>query len=77
MYGKLENGRFKKAKHFIIDDKATIINPTDEMYEEQGYKKVRETEAPEISEGQILKVRYEETENEIRKCYEVEEQEGE
>ena len=33
MYGKLENGRFKKAKHFIVDGEATIINPTDEMYE--------------------------------------------
>ena len=75
MYGKLIDGKLIKAKHFIIDGKATIINPTDEMYEEHGYKKVRETEAPDISEGQILKVRYEESENEIRKCYEVEDAE--
>ena len=69
MYGKLENGRFKKAKHFIIDDKATIINPTDEMYEKHGYKKLVVEEAPELLENQYLDVFYEETETEIIKKF--------
>ena len=71
MYGKLENGRFKKAKHFIVDGKATIINPTDEMYEKHGYKQLREIEIPEIEENQSLQVYYEETEMEIIKKYKV------
>lgn len=71
MYGKLENGKFKKAKHFIIDGKATIINPTDEMYEKHGYKKLVEDEAPQLEENQYLKSYYEETETEIIKHYEV------
>ena len=75
MYGKLENGRFKKAKHFIIDGKATIINPTDEMYEKHGYKKLREDETPELEENQYLSIFYEETESEIIKHYEVKMQE--
>ena len=71
MYGKLENGRFKKAKHFIIDGKATIINPTDEMYEKHGYKKLVENEIPELMENQSLEINYEETETEIIKTYKV------
>lgn len=71
MYGKLENGRFKKAKHFIIDGNATIINPTDEMYEKHGYKKLVESPIPEIEENQSVVVCYEETENEIIKKYQV------
>lgn len=76
MYGKLLDGKLIKAKHFIITDKETIINPTGDMYEKHGFKKVREDEAPEINEGQILKVRYEETETEIVKHYDVEEAEA-
>lgn len=75
MYGKLKNGKFKKAKHFIIDGKATIINPTDEMYEKHGYKKLVEDEAPQLEENQTLQVNYEETETEIIKHYEVKMQE--
>ena len=71
MYGKIENGKFIKAKHFIIDGKATIINPTDEMYEKHGYKKLKETQMPSLSEGDILKVSYAETEKEITKLYKV------
>ena len=71
MYGKLENGRFKKAKHFIVDGEATIINPTDEMYEKHGYKKLVEDETPELMENQSLEINYEETETEIIKTYKV------
>lgn len=71
MYGKLENGRFKKAKHFIVDGEATIINPTDEMYEKHGYKKLVEDEIPELMENQYLNVLYDENEKEIKKHYEV------
>ena len=71
MYGKLENGRFKKAKHFIIDGNVTIINPTDEMYEKHGYKKLVEDEIPELMENQSLEINYEETETEIIKTYKV------
>lgn len=71
MYGKLENGKFKKAKHFIIDGKATIINPTDEMYEKHGYKKLVEGPMPELEENQTFQVNYEETETEIIKHYEA------
>jgi hypothetical protein len=75
MYGKLENGRFIRAKHFIIDEKATIINPTDEMYEKHCYKRLAEEETPELAENQYLKSYYEETETEIIKHYEVATQE--
>lgn len=71
MYGKLENGKFIRAKHFIIDEKATIINPTDEMYEKHGCKKLVEDEAPQLEGNQYLKCYYEETETEIIKHYEV------
>lgn len=71
MFGKLENGKFIKAKHFIIDGNVTIINPTDEMYEKYGYKKLVETEMPSLSENDILKVGYVETTNEITKVYRV------
>lgn len=71
MYGRLENGKFKKAKHFIVDGKATIINPTDEMYEKYGYKKLRTTEMPEINENQSLVVSYVETDSEIVRLYKV------
>ncbi len=71
IYGKLENGRFIKAKHFIIDENATIINPTDEMYEKQGYKKLIESEMPELEENQSFEISYEETETEIIKTYKV------
>lgn len=77
MYGKIENGKFIKAKHFIIDGKATIINPTDEMYEKHGYKKLVEDEAPQLEENQTLQVNYEETETEIIKIYKVLEVEDE
>lgn len=77
MYGKLIDGRLIKAKHFITTEKETIINPTDEMYERYGYKKIKEGAMPELLEGQILQVRYEETENEIIKYYELEEVESE
>lgn len=75
MFGKLENGRFIKAKHFIQTEKETIINPTDEMYEKYGYKKLVEEEMPEIAENQYLDIFYEETEKEIIKHYEVKTQE--
>ena len=71
MYGKLENGRFIKAKHFITTEKETIINPTDEMYEKHGYKRLVEDKIPELSENQYLDVFYDETESEIRKHYEA------
>jgi len=71
MYGKLVNGRFVKVKHFIQTEKETILNPTDEMYEKYGYKKLREDEMPELSEGQTIEVLYEETDNEILKKYRV------
>ena len=71
MYGKLENGKFKKAKHFIVDGHATIINPTDEMYEKHGYKKLVEEPMPEFAENQMIQVSYEETETEIIKEYKV------
>jgi hypothetical protein len=77
MYGKLKDGKFKKAKHFIIDGNATIINPTDEMYEKHGYKKLVEDEAPQLEENQTLQVYYEETETEIIKIYKVVEVEDE
>ena len=71
MYGKLENGKFKKAKHFIIDGNATIINPTDEMYARCGYKKVVSDEMPIISDGMSLRFYYTETNDTIIKHYEV------
>ena len=71
MYGKLEDGRFIKAKHFIKTEKETILNPTDEMYERYGFKKVREDELPKIEDGHMLKMWYEETEAEIVKRYDV------
>jgi hypothetical protein len=77
MYGKLENGKFIKAKHFIIDGKATIINPSDEMYEKHGYKRLVEDPMPELKENQTLQVSYEETETEIIKNYNVVEVEDE
>ncbi|MBE7039152.1 MAG: hypothetical protein E7398_00305 [Ruminococcaceae bacterium] len=71
MYGKLENGRFIKAKHFIIDGNATIINPTDEMYKKNGFKKLIESEMPELNENQSFEISYEETETGIIKNYKV------
>ena len=71
MYGKLENGKFKKAKHFIIAEGVTIINPTDEMYEKHGYKKLKEATMPDLSDNDSLVVNYVETEKEIMKVYKV------
>ena len=71
MYGKLVDGRLIMAKHFIIDGKTTIINPTDEMYEKYGYKKVIEEEIPALSDNQGAEIYYEETDKEILKRYRV------
>lgn len=71
MFGKLENGRFIKAKHFIQTEKETIINPTGNMYEKYGYKKVVEEEVPELAEGQYTEAYYEETDAEIIKRYRI------
>ena len=71
MYGKLIDGKFIKAKHFIQTEKETIINPTDEMYEKHGYKKVVEDEAPTLADNQYAEAYYEETESEIRKRYRI------
>ena len=60
MYGKLKDGKFVKAKNSI-----TIINPTDEMYEICGYKKLVELPMPELTENQSLEISYEETDVEI------------
>lgn len=75
MYGKLVNGRFIKAKHFIQTEKETIINPTDEMYKKYGFKKLVEDDTPEIAENQYINIFYEETEKEIIKHYDVKEAE--
>lgn len=72
MYGKLINGRLSKAKHFIVTNKETILNPTDEMYKKHGFKIVREDEIPKLTENQIINIRYEETEDEIIKHYDIE-----
>lgn len=77
MYGKLIDGKLIKAKHFIQTDKETIINPTREMYEKYGYKKVIENEIPNISENQTIEMRYEEKGNKIVKIYEIKEIEQE
>lgn len=69
MYGKLIDGKLIKAKHFIIDGKSTIINPTGEMYEKYGFKKIVESPIPELKENQTLQVSKEETETEIIKKY--------
>jgi hypothetical protein len=74
-FGKLENGKFIKAKHFIIDGNATIINPSDEMYEKHGYKRLVGSPLPEFEDNQYLECYYEETEKEIIKHYEVKTQE--
>ena len=71
MYGKLESGRLVLARHFITTDKETILNPTDEMYEKYGFKKVKEDEMPKIDDGHMLKIWYDETETEIVKRYDV------
>lgn len=70
MYGKLKDGKFMKAKKAI-----TIINPTDEMYEMCGYKKLVEPPMPELEENEYVEISYEETETEIIKHYEVKTQE--
>ena len=59
MYGKLIKGNFIKAKYFITTDKETILNPTDEMYEKHGFKKVIEDEMPELNENQSVEIYYE------------------
>ena len=75
MYGKLVGGRLSKAKHFIATNKETILNPTDEIYREYGYKIVVEDEIPKTGENQVLNVWYEETEDKIVKHYDIEEAE--
>ena len=71
MYGKFENGKFKKAKHFIKTNNEVIINPTDEMYEQYGYKKIIEEEFPNLLESQGAEVYYEETDTVILKRYRI------
>ena len=71
MYGRFENGKFRKAKHFIKTDNMTIINPSDEMYKQYGYKKVVEEEFPVLLENQGAELYFEESDNVILKRYKI------
>jgi hypothetical protein len=72
MYGKLENGKFIKARPYIVTKEVTILNPTGEIYEKYGYKKLVADTIPELKDGQSVTIFYEETAKEILKHYKLE-----
>lgn len=75
MYADLINGNIVKAPNIIRGEEFTVINPTDEQYEEYGYKLVVETPQPEYEEGYYYTSKWVEEEKEIVKVWEKHEQE--
>ena len=71
MYGRFENGKIKIAKHYIKTNNKTIINPTDAIYKENGYKQIIEEEPPVLLENQGAELYYEEQEDVIIKRYKI------
>ena len=71
MYGWFENGKFRKAKDFIKTDKETIINPSDEIYKQYGYKKVEEEQFPILLKNQAVEIYYEDADTIILKRYRI------
>lgn len=51
MFGKLINNKLTYAPKSLVIDGIRIINPTDEMYLEQGYLPIEHTEKPTTNDG--------------------------
>ena len=69
MYGKLVNNRFQTAPKVL---KLTISNPTNEQYEDFGYKELFVDDEPEYNpETQYLTEYYEEQTDKIIKHWQI------
>lgn len=66
MYGYLENEILHRAPNPMVIGENRVWNPTGEMYEAAGYKKVIHTTPPEVPPGYHLELSWRETAKQIR-----------
>ena len=71
MYGYLENEELRRAPNPMVIGENRVWNPTDEMYETAGYKKVVFTDPPETEPGYHAEFGWEEQEDRIVQVWTV------
>lgn len=71
MYGYLENEELHRAPNPMVIGENRVWNPTGEMYEAAGYKKVIFTDPPETEEGYHAESGWEQTEEAIVQTWEL------
>lgn len=71
MYGYLENEELHRAPNPMVIGENRVWNPTGEMYEAAGYKKVIFTDPPETEEGYHAESGWEEQADKIVQVWTV------
>lgn len=71
-YAKLINNNLSIAPNPILHNGSYIGNPPGSVYEDEGYKAVRYTDAPEVEPGYVAVPGWTETEDEIVQTWTVE-----
>lgn len=71
MYGYLENEELRRAPNPMVIGENRVWNPTGEMYEAAGYKKVIFTDPPETEPGYHAEDWWKETAKQIRQQWEI------
>lgn len=70
-YAKLIDGYPQYAPNPILHNGSYIGNPPGAVYEAEGYKAVRYTDAPEVEPGYVAVPGWTETEDEIVQTWEI------
>lgn len=70
-YAKLINNTLSLAPNPILHSGSYIGNPPGEVYEAEGYKVVRYTDAPQVEPGYVVVPGWTETEDEIVQTWEI------
>jgi hypothetical protein len=71
MYGYLENATLRRAPNPKVIGENRVWNPTGEMYEAAGYKKVVFTDPPETEPGYHAEDWWKETPKQIRQQWTI------
>ena len=71
MYGYLENEELHYAPNPLDVEDTRVWNPTGEMYEAAGYKKIIFTDPPETEPGYHAEDWWKETAKQIRQQWEI------
>lgn len=71
MYGYLENEELRRAPNPMVIGENRVWNPTGEMYETAGYKKVVFTDPPETEPGYHAEDWWKETAKQIRQQWNI------